>query len=120
MSKLSWSIASAALLGISLGSAAAPPVNDTCGAATPITQASLPYTQALDTTQATSDGDPAVACAPQGVGKSVWYSFRPEASGVYVFDASGSTPVEYQPVLALYMGSCNNLTLIPGACASRR
>ena len=108
------------LLALALPSAAAPPPNDACSAATTIRGLELPFTQALDTTQATSDGDPAFACVTPAPGKSVWYSFRPETSDAYAFDTGGSSPVGYEPVLTLFTGGCGGLTPVPNACARGR
>lgn len=108
------------LLALALAAPAAPPPNDSCAAATPIPALELPFTKTLDTTQATADGDPAVACVSPAPGNSVWYSFRPETSDTYAFDANASTPAEYQPVLALYTGSCGGLSPVANACARGR
>lgn len=112
--------AAAALLALALPALAAPPANDACPAAVSIPALALPFSQALDTTQATSDGDPAVPCVTPAPGKSVWYAFTPETSERYAFDATGSTPADYTPVLTLYTGSCGGLVAVPGACARGR
>jgi hypothetical protein len=108
------------VLGLALPVAAAPPPNDACSAAVTIRGLELPFTQVLDTTQATADGDPAVACVTPAPGKSVWYSFRPETSDTYAFDTLGTSPAGYNPVLTLYSGSCGGLTPVPNACARGR
>jgi hypothetical protein len=110
----------AALFALALPAGAAPPPNDACPAATAIPALELPFTQVLDTTQATSDGDPAVACVTPAPGKSVWYTFLPETSDAYVFDTGNSTPAAYGPVLTLYTGGCRDLTPVPNACARGR
>lgn len=120
MSKAPPSLALAVLLGLGLSAAAAPPPNDACSAATPIVGLELPYSQTLDTTQATADGDPAVACVSPAPGKSVWYTFRPETSDAYAFDTTGTLPAGYNPVLTLYTGACGGLTPVPNACARGR
>ena len=86
MSKPIPSLVAVLILGLALPATAAPPPNDACSAATTIPGLELPFTQVLDTTQATSDGDPAVACVTPAPGKSVWYTFRPETSDAYAFD----------------------------------
>lgn len=120
MKKLISCLVPAALLALALPVASAPPANDACPAATTIPALDLPFTQVLDTTEATSGGDPAVPCATPAPGKSVWYSFRPETSEAYAFDAQASTPSEYGPVLALFTGSCGGLTPVANGCARGR
>jgi len=120
MSKPIPSLVAALLLALALPAVAAPPPNDACTAARTIPGLELPFTQILDTTQATADGDPAVACVAPAPGKSVWYSFRPETSDAYAFDTGDSAPAAYLPVLALYSGSCGALTPVPNACARGR
>lgn len=120
MSKSIPSLVAVLLLSLSVPTVAAPPPNDACSAATEIRGLELPFTQVLDTTQATASGDPAVACASPAPGKSVWYTFRPEMSDTYAFDTSGSTPAGYAPVLTLYTGSCGALAPVPNACARGR
>lgn len=109
-----------AILVLSLPAVAAPPPNDACSAATPIPGLALPFTDTLNTTGATAEGDPAVSCATAAPGKSVWYTFRPETTDAYAFDATGSTPYAYEPVLALYTGGCGGLIPVAGACANGR
>jgi hypothetical protein len=120
MSKQISSLLPAALLALALPAASAPPPNDTCPAATAIQALELPFTQILDTTQATSVGDPAVSCVAPAPGKSVWYTFTPETSEAYAFDATASTPSEYAPVLALYTGGCGSLVPVANGCARGR
>ncbi len=120
MPRTTASLLPAVILALALPGTAAPPPNDTCPAATTIAGLELPFAQALDTTQATSDGDPAVACVAPAPGKSVWYTFRPETSDAYAFDATASTPGEYAPVLALYTGGCGGLTPVASGCARGR
>lgn len=120
MTRLSALLAPPAVLAFALSAAAAPPANDACAAATAIPAAELPFAQVLDTTQATEAGDPAVACEPAAPSKSVWYTFRPSTSDAYAFDATASTPGEYQPALALYTGSCGGLVPVAGACGRGR
>ena len=116
MSKPSSSLIAVLLLALVPPAAAAPPANDACNAATSIPALELPFNQSLDTTQATSEGDPAVACVTPAPGKSVWFTFRPETSDSYAFDTAGSTPAGYQPVLTLFTGSCGGLTPVANAC----
>ena len=114
------SLALAALLLISTAAAAAPPPNDTCPAAITISGLELPFTQQLETVQATEAGDPPMPCATASPGKSVWFKFEPATSDSYVFETGGSAPADYQPVLALYTGGCSSPTPVAGACARGR
>ena len=120
MSKPSSSLIAVLFLALVPPAAAAPPANDACPTAKTIPGLELPFTQVLDTTQATSDGDPVVACVTPAPGKSVWYTFRPETSDAYAFDAGESTPAGYEPVLTLFTGSCGGLTPVADACARGR
>lgn len=120
MTKTTSCLLPAALLALALPASSAPPANDACPAATAIQALELPFSQVLDTTEATSDADPAVSCATPAPGKSVWYTFRPETSEDYAFDAQASTPAAYAPVLALYTGGCGGLTPVANGCARGR
>ena len=120
MSKPIPSLIAVLILGLTFPVTAAPPQNDACSGATTIPGLELPFTQVLDTTQATSSGDPVVACVTPAPGKSVWYTFRPETSDAYAFDAGESTPAGYEPVLTLFTGSCGGLTPVADACARGR
>lgn len=113
-------LAAATALAVAATAAAAPPPNDSCASATTIPALELPFEDALDTTQATAEGDPAVACVTPAPGKTVWYTFRPETSDSYVLDASTSIPGEYVPVLALFAGGCGGLTPVANACGRSR
>ncbi len=110
----------AVLAALALPATAAPPANDTCAAATTISGTALPYTQTVGTTEATSNGDPAVSCTTPAPGKSVWYTFKPQTSDTYVFDTYGSAPTDYQPVLSLYTGDCGGLTPVANGCARNK
>jgi hypothetical protein len=84
-----------ALLGaLSAGSAwAQAPSNDTFANATVIS--SLPFSDTLDTTQATTDSDDAEVLAACGqsvpVAATVWYAVTPSADQIVAIDTSGST-----------------------------
>jgi hypothetical protein len=84
-----------ALLGaLAAGSAwAQAPSNDTFGTATVLL--SLPFSDTLDTTQATTDSDDAEVLAACGqsvpVAATVWYAFTPSADQTVAVDTSGST-----------------------------
>src|SRR5262249_56927427 len=87
-------------------SASAQPANDDCSA--PVVVGSLPFSDSIDTTAATSAGsDPYHFCTSGTDSKSVWYSFTPATSGVVGIDTTGTT---FSRVLAIYTGSCGALT----------
>jgi hypothetical protein len=90
-------------------SAALPPANDDFDHATHI--ASLPFTNTLDTTGATSAPDDPTTCG--GTQQSVWYSFRPAVNET-IF-ASTSSNGGFSTTSA-YTGSRNALTQV--ACGN--
>jgi hypothetical protein len=70
---------------------AAPPPNDTFGGATVIS--TLPFSDTVDTTQATTDADDAEAnadCGAPATEASVWYSFTESTDSSRTADVSGS------------------------------
>jgi hypothetical protein len=70
---------------------AAAPLNDTFAGATVI--GAIPFTDSLDTTQATTDADDVSAntdCRAPATAASVWYSLTPSADGGINVDVSGS------------------------------
>ena len=77
-------------LRVSASFGSAPPANDTCAGAEDIPPAGpFPYLTAVtgDVTDATTAGDPpAPSCADGGTStsRSIWYSFTPAVSGVYI------------------------------------
>jgi hypothetical protein len=80
-----------------------PPTNDICATAIGL---SAGITYLLNTTNATSGGDPTPAC--QGsFGKGVWYTFTPFTSGTVTISTCSS---DFDTVLAVYTGSCASLT----------
>ncbi len=83
--------------------------NDPC--ASPTVIASVPYDPpALDTTQATTDpGDPLQSCTSNVNSNSVWYTYTPSCRGLLEVSTCGSS---YDTVLAVYTGTCDNLTEI--------
>jgi hypothetical protein len=83
---------------------AAPPGNDDFGNATTIS--SLPFSDALDTTQATTASDDP-SCS--GNAHSVWYSFRPSTRVSVIADTFGS---DYDTTLSAYSGSRGSLTQV--------
>jgi hypothetical protein len=69
---------------------AAPPSNDTIGAATPIT--TIPFTDTVDTTEATTDDEDAAVntnCGAPATNGSVWYQLEASAFA-YLVDVSQS------------------------------
>lgn len=86
-----------------------PPANDQCSGAIPMTPGTL-YTQ--NTTSATSTGDPVTSCAGS-LGRGVWYSYTPGASGPVTLSTCGS---DFDTVLSVYTGSCGSLVAVPGGC----
>jgi hypothetical protein len=102
-----------ALLAIA-GTAGAQPANDDCADATVI--AGLPFSDAVDTTAATTEaGDPDFECeyhdGGQG-GRSVWYRYTSPAGGSLEVDTFGS---DYETLVAAWRGSCGALGLL-AAC----
>lgn len=75
-----------------------PPENDNFNSARAISV--IPYTDAVDTTDATTEpGEPEFVCGDV-VQRSVWYTFTPTESDFYTAESTGG----YYPVLALYSG----------------
>jgi hypothetical protein len=83
------------------------PSNDQCDGAVPLTDG-VPFT--MNTTQATSAGDPGPPCQPI-FGKGVWFTYTAPASGVVIASTCGSS---FDTVLTIYSGSCG--ALVPVAC----
>lgn len=88
-----------------------PPANDACSSATVI--ASIPTTTAaLDTTGATTAGDPTPSCGSAQDGATVWYEITPTQSGMIGIDTSAS---DYFTTVSVYTGTCGALTQV--ACS---
>jgi hypothetical protein len=92
-----------------LGGKGTGPGNSSFAAAAAI--GSLPARVTAFTTNVSADpSDPTPPCGP--IGKRLWYTLSPPASGTVVIDTAGSS---FHTVLAVYTGSAvNNLT--PVAC----
>ncbi len=104
-------------LGVSAPAAlAAPPSNDTFAGATPVT---LGFSEVLDTTEATTDGDDAqlnASCGAPATDASVWYALAGADTEVIV-DVSQSN---YSAGVLVGVGSQGNLLTVacgPGAVA---
>jgi hypothetical protein len=84
---------------------AAPPGNDDIAGATVI--AALPFTDSVDTTEATTDpGDPFASCAPPS-GHTVWYSLTAATDTNILATTFGS---DYDTTLSVYTGTPGDLT----------
>src|SRR2546428_6458458 len=82
----------------------AQPPNDDFDGATVIT--GVPFTDNLDTTQATSASDDPTDCSSNG---SVWYAFTPSVDMPVKADTFGSN---YDTVLSAYTGSRGSLNTV--------
>lgn len=98
--------------------AAAPPANDTFAGA--VTISALPFTDTLDTSQATTDADDAEAnadCGAPVTDASVWYAFTPAATTGVNVDVSASN---YSAGVIVVTGSPGSFQLVncgPGSVA---
>src|SRR5215207_3139128 len=89
---------------------AAPPSNDTYAGRTVV--GSVPFTQTLDTTDATTDADDAelnAQCGAPVTDASVWYQFTAEADGAMVVDVSESS---FSAGVIVATGSPGNWTVV--------
>jgi hypothetical protein len=109
------------LITVSLATAApvlaAVPGNDTYAGATDIT--SLPFTETINTTEATTDADDAemnvADCGAPATDASVWYTITPSADAFLVADLSSSTYSAGAIVATGAPGSFTFITCGPGA-----
>ena len=86
---------------------AAPPPNDDIANAVVVTEP-LPFTHSVSTVEATlAADDPLAYCAEDGF--TVWYVYRPLASGYIIADTTGS---DYDTVLTAYTGTPGDLTVV--------
>jgi len=102
--------AALAALVIAAPASAAPPANDTFAGAKTI--ASLPFSDMLDTTQATTDATDMEAnknCGAPATEASVWYKFTPSSDMTVGVDVSQS---DYDAGVIVVTGSPGNLTLV--------
>jgi len=107
-----------AIMAVPLASAsAAPPSNDTFAGATVID--SLPFSDAVDTTEAILDNDDASLGALCGVdptltfSNSVWYAYTPSTDQTVAIDTSGSS---YGVAGAIVAGAPGGFETVPGGC----
>src|SRR5437867_2421071 len=87
---------------------AAPPSNDTFGGAKVIT---VPFSESLDTTEATTDSDDVEAnadCGAPATEASVWYSLTASSDGAALVDVSGSN---YSAGVIVVTGSPGSFSL---------
>ena len=89
------------LLVLAAPAALAQPANDDFANATVIDPSSLPFTDAVDTTGATTEADEPTGGCFYSEG-TVWYSFTPSSSGVFQLDTTASS---YFHAINIYTGS---------------
>jgi hypothetical protein len=90
--------------------AAAPPANDTFAGAVAIS--ALPFSDTVDTTEATTDADDANAnanCGAPATEASVWYAFTPASSTGVSVDVSAS---DYSAGVIVVTGSPGSFSLV--------
>ena len=83
---------------------AAVPTNDDFANATVVS--ATPFTDAVDTTDATSQATDSTGC---GGSHSVWYAYTASHNGTLTFDTSGSS---FDTLLSAYTGTEGSLTLV--------
>jgi plastocyanin len=91
-----------------VSSAPPPPANDQCSSAIAMTAGTV---YSVSTAAATGTGDPAASCAT--LGKGVWYTYTPTASGLITISTCAS---DFDTVVSVYTGSCGALTAVSGGC----
>ncbi|MBA3690516.1 MAG: hypothetical protein H0W82_03770 [Actinobacteria bacterium] len=84
---------------------AAVPTNDDFASATPIGQ--MPFTDAVNTVDATTQATDPVVCG--GAAHSVWYSYTSDRDGTLTFDTFGS---DFDTQLSAYTGTEGSLTMV--------
>jgi hypothetical protein len=102
--------AALAALAIAAPASAAPPANDTFAGA--VTISTLPFSQTLSTTEATTDATDTQAnanCGAPATEASVWYSFTPSSDVTVGVDVSAS---DYSAGVIVVTGTPGNLTLV--------
>jgi PKD repeat protein len=101
-------LARTGIIAFAIGLVAAPaalaaPANDDFAAATPLT--ALPFTDVVDTTDATLEPGEPSSCHPAD--DSVWYSLAPAADATIRADAAGSSSI---PQVAVYRQDSSGLS----------
>jgi len=82
------------------------------------TIASLPFTQAIDTTEATTDADDAEAvapCAPVPTDASVWYEYTATSDAGFIVDTNSST---YSTAIVVATGSPGSFDFVTCSAGS--
>jgi hypothetical protein len=114
MSTFRYRLLSLAALTLAIGASLAVaqvPANDSCAGAVVIS--SLPFSHSQNTRLANPNaGDPVLACADSGGGKTVWFKYTPASTGYILFSTTKSTPVDYDIALGLYTGVCGALVQV--------
>jgi hypothetical protein len=87
---------------------ASPPPNDDFDQATVVS--ALPFTNEMDTTEASSASDDPTDCGGMGGEKSVWYVFTPSHDLMVQADTYGS---EYETFITAYTGVRGSLSFVP-------
>ncbi len=85
---------------------ALPPSNDDCTGATVIS--SLPYSDTVDVTTATTDPSDPVRCDSSQGANTVWYSYTPLTDTLLLIDPTDS--MNDSPGISIYTGACGALT----------
>jgi PKD domain len=98
-------VAAVATVSMPGAAVAAPPLNDSFAAASPIDTGSLPFTDTVNTTEATFEAGETGHC---GISKTVWYSITPSTDVVLRIDSSGSGPLN--TVLVAYRQAGSGLS----------
>jgi len=83
--------------------------NDLCADAIPLVPGLL---QTMNTSGATSLGDPRPSCAST-TSNGVWFTFVPPADGIVTLSTCGS---DFDTVLQVYTGDCQSLTPVVDGC----
>jgi hypothetical protein len=107
-------VAIGSLVLLSESAMAAPPSNDDVTGATAI--AALPFTQQVDTTEATTTAEELAwndYCGAPAMDHAVWYKVTPSADGTVTIDVTGS---DYSAGILVLQGTLGDFT--PVACAA--
>jgi hypothetical protein len=85
------------------------PPNDQCASAIALTNG-IPYT--MNTTNATSTGDPLVPCGP--LQKGVWFTYTPTVHQEVTVSTCGS---DFNTMLQVFTGACGTLQRVAYGCS---